>query len=82
VLLQVGQRASIIQGMSLGSMQFVMFCSYAIALFYGAHRIAAGAYTGGDVLNVMMCCLMGSFSVGMVRTCCVLYVGRMEHVGA
>lgn len=27
------------------STQFVMFCSYAVALLYGANRIAAGKYT-------------------------------------
>lgn len=38
--MRMGLRA----GISLGSMQFVMFCSYAAALFYGANRIAQGAY--------------------------------------
>lgn len=51
-------------------MQFIMFCSYALALFYGAIRVTQGKMTGGDVLNVMFAALMGSFSLGMVG-CCV-----------
>jgi hypothetical protein len=45
----------------------VVYVSYAVALVYGAHRVAAGAYTGGMVLNVIMATIMGGFSLGMVR---------------
>ena len=64
--LQMGKRQGLVSGTSLGGMQFVMFCSYAVALFYGAHRIAMGAYTGGDVVNVIIAALLGSFSLGLV----------------
>jgi hypothetical protein len=42
---QIGVRMGFTSGLSLGGMQFVMFCSYAVALLYGASRIAAGKYT-------------------------------------
>ena len=36
----------------------------ALALWYGARRVAAGAYTGGDVLNVLFAALFGGFALG------------------
>lgn len=65
-LVQVGEQQGIVTGTSLGGMQFIMFCSYAVALFYGAVRVSQGKMTGGDVVNVMFAALMGSFSLGMV----------------
>eukprot|EP00879_Flechtneria_rotunda_P003779 GHRR01004019.1.p1 GENE.GHRR01004019.1~~GHRR01004019.1.p1 ORF type:complete len:1293 (+),score=472.26 GHRR01004019.1:779-4657(+) len=62
---KVGNQQGIIGGVTLGGMQFVMFCSYAIALFYGAVRISQGYYTGGDVMSVMFAALMGAFSLGL-----------------
>lgn len=64
--LQVGKRQGLIAGMSLGGMQFIMFCSYALALYYGSVRVTQGKMTGGDVVNVMFAALLGSFSLGMV----------------
>jgi ATP-binding cassette subfamily B (MDR/TAP) protein 1 len=37
---QVGQKQGAAAGLALGGMQFVMFCSYAIALYYGAVRVS------------------------------------------
>jgi hypothetical protein len=62
----MGKRQGLVSGTSFGGMQFVMFCSYAVALFYGAHRVAVGAYSGGDVVNVIIAALLGSFSLGLV----------------
>ncbi len=42
------------------------FNSYALALWYGAQRVAAGAYSGGQVLAVLVASLLGSFSLGLV----------------
>jgi hypothetical protein len=67
--LQVGQVQGALGGLSVGFMQFVMFNSYALALWYGAQRVAAGAYSGGDVLQVLIASLLGSFSLGLVRPC-------------
>jgi hypothetical protein len=74
---QVSEKSNLVGGLSLGFMQFVMFCSYAVALFFGAYRIAAGAYTGGYVINVIFAALIGSFSVGMVS---VRSAGTYHHV--
>jgi len=42
------------------------FNSYALALWYGAQRVADGSYTGGQVLAVLIASLLGSFSLGLV----------------
>ena len=44
-------------------LQLIIFSSFAIALVYGAFRVAAGAYTGGTVLNVLMSVLLGGFAI-------------------
>ncbi|KAF8060513.1 ABCB6 [Scenedesmus sp. PABB004] len=62
---KVGNQVGLLGGLSLGAMQFVMFCSYAVALFYGSVRVTQGAMMGGDVINVMFAALLGSFSLGM-----------------
>jgi ATP-binding cassette subfamily B (MDR/TAP) protein 1 len=41
-----------------------MYCTYAVAFIYGADRVAAGKYTGGDVMNVLVAALLGGFSLG------------------
>ncbi|GIL71759.1 hypothetical protein Vretimale_808 [Volvox reticuliferus] len=53
-----------LSGVSFGSVQFVMYGTYAVGLFFGAYRVAAGAYTGGTVLQVLVATLMGGFSLG------------------
>ena len=65
--LQVGIKQGLVTGMSLGGLNFVLFGAYAVSLFYGANRVAAGAMTGGSVLAVMMAALVGSFSLGQVK---------------
>lgn len=59
-----GLRQGWLSGLSLGSVQFVMYGTYAAGLFFGAYRVAAGDYTGGKVLQVLVATLMGGFSLG------------------
>jgi ATP-binding cassette subfamily B (MDR/TAP) protein 1 len=37
---KVGEQQGATAGLALGGMQFVMFCSYAVALYYGAVRVS------------------------------------------
>ncbi len=67
-----------VKGFGLGAIQFTMYGTYAAGLFFGAYRVAAGAYTGGQVLQVLMATLMGGFSLGQVRWRKTL--GRTEKV--
>lgn len=38
----------------------VIFCSYALAVWFGGKMILEKGYTGGEVLNVIMAVLTGS----------------------
>lgn len=62
---KVGRVQGLLGGLTVGMMQFVMFNSYALALWYGAQRVADGSYTGGQVLAVLIASLLGSFSLGL-----------------
>ncbi|KAL8252897.1 hypothetical protein R6Q59_036590 [Mikania micrantha] len=56
-------------GLGLGSVVFVLFCSYALAVWYGAKMILERGYTGGDVLTVVLAVLTGSMSLGQASPC-------------
>ncbi|CAI9781044.1 unnamed protein product [Fraxinus pennsylvanica] len=56
-------------GLGLGSVMFIVFCSYALAIWFGAKMILEKGYTGGDVLNVIVAVLTGSMSLGQASPC-------------
>lgn len=64
---QVGIRQAFYTGLSLGLVHTIVYCTYAVAFYYGAWRVKVGAYTGGDVMNVLVAALLGGFSLGQVR---------------
>lgn len=47
-------------GLGVGVFMLVLFCSYALALWFGAKMVITKGYTGGDVLNILMAILLGS----------------------
>ena len=61
--MMAGIRQAWVMGLTFGGFQLIIYGSFAIALVYGAFRVAAGAYTGGDVLNVLIAVLLGGFAV-------------------
>ncbi|KAI3732543.1 hypothetical protein L1987_63749 [Smallanthus sonchifolius] len=56
-------------GLGLGSLICIMFCSYALAVWYGAKMILEKGYTGGDVLTIVFAVLTGSMSLGQASPC-------------
>ncbi|KAJ0691615.1 putative ABC-type xenobiotic transporter [Helianthus annuus] len=60
---------SLIAGFGLGAGVFIMFCSYALAVWFGAKMILERGYTGGDVLTVVFAVLTGSMSLGQASPC-------------
>ncbi|XP_073064615.1 LOW QUALITY PROTEIN: ABC transporter B family member 4 [Primulina eburnea] len=56
-------------GFGLGSVMFIIFCSYALAIWYGGKLILDKGYSGGDVLNVIIAVLTGSMSLGQASPC-------------
>ncbi|KAI3805867.1 hypothetical protein L1987_21754 [Smallanthus sonchifolius] len=59
----------LVTGLGLGSMMFIVFCSYALAVWYGAKMILDRGYTGGTVLTVIFAVLTGSMSLGQASPC-------------
>ncbi|PNT72639.1 hypothetical protein BRADI_2g47330v3 [Brachypodium distachyon] len=54
----------IVTGIGVGSIYFVVFCSYSLAFWYGAKLIISKGYTGGQVINVVFAILTGSMAIG------------------
>ncbi|KAM0053899.1 putative ABC-type xenobiotic transporter [Helianthus debilis subsp. tardiflorus] len=59
----------LVAGVGLGSMTFILFCSYALAVWFGAKMILERGYTGGHVLTVIFSVLTGSMSLGQTSPC-------------
>ncbi|KAI3440971.1 uncharacterized protein J3R85_003011 [Psidium guajava] len=56
-------------GLGLGTAMLILFCSYALAIWFGGKMILEKGYTGGEVLNVIMAVLAGSMSLGQASPC-------------
>ncbi|KAJ0110910.1 hypothetical protein Patl1_00782 [Pistacia atlantica] len=56
-------------GLGLGLIIALIYCSYALAVWYGGRLILNEGYTGGRVLNVIIAVLTGSMSIGQGSPC-------------
>jgi len=59
-----GKQQAVYTGIALGAVNGIMYCTYAVAFYYGAWRVSTGVYTGGQVLQVFVAALVGGFSLG------------------
>ncbi|XP_049364001.1 ABC transporter B family member 11-like [Solanum verrucosum] len=64
-----GVQEGLASGLGLGVFMFVLYTSYALGIWYGAKMILEHNYTGGDVMNVIMATLIGSFTLGYASPC-------------
>lgn len=64
-----GVHEGLATGLGLGSVMCIIFCSYALAIWFGAKMIAEKKNTGGEVLNVIVAVLTGSMSLGQASPC-------------
>ncbi|RDY12393.1 ABC transporter B family member 4, partial [Mucuna pruriens] len=53
-----------VAGMALGTVMLLVFCGYALAVWFGAKMIMEKGYNGGTVLNVIASLLTASVSLG------------------
>lgn len=60
----VATKQGILSGATLGSVMGIMYCAYALALWYGGKRVVAGDMNGGQVLTVLFSVLLGGLSLG------------------
>ncbi|CAO2818228.1 unnamed protein product [Amaranthus hypochondriacus] len=59
-----GVHEGVAAGLGLGALMMVVFCSYALAIWFGSKMILEKNYSGGAVLNVIIAVLVGSMSLG------------------
>lgn len=55
-----GVNEGLASGLGFGAVMSIIFCSYALAIWFGGKMILEKGYTGGDVLNVIVAVLTGS----------------------
>ncbi|XP_010271023.2 PREDICTED: ABC transporter B family member 4-like [Nelumbo nucifera] len=56
-------------GLGLGAVFFIIYCGYALAVWYGGKLILDKGYTGGRVVNVIVAVLSGALSLGQASPC-------------
>lgn len=56
---KLGINSSIAAGLGLGLALFVMFASYALAMWYGSILVANDGLSGGNVISVVFAVLTG-----------------------
>ncbi|XVF21986.1 hypothetical protein REPUB_Repub12eG0135800 [Reevesia pubescens] len=56
-------------GLGLGVVLLIVFCSYALAVWFGGRMILERGYNGGQVINVIAAVLIGSMSLGQASPC-------------
>ncbi|OVA16637.1 ABC transporter [Macleaya cordata] len=66
---KTGVQEGLVSGLGLGLVLFIMFCSYALAIWFGARMIIEKGYTGGDIINIIVAVLTGSMSLGQASPC-------------
>lgn len=49
----------------MGSLNLVIFSSYAAALYFGAWRVSRGDYTGGRIINAILAALIAGFQLAL-----------------
>nr|DAD32953.1 TPA_asm: hypothetical protein HUJ06_011804 [Nelumbo nucifera] len=64
-----GIHESLAAGIGFGVFMFIMFCSYALAIWYGGKLTLDKGYTGGDVIIVISAVLAGAISLGQTSPC-------------
>uniref|UniRef100_J3LCB2 MDR-like ABC transporter n=1 Tax=Oryza brachyantha TaxID=4533 RepID=J3LCB2_ORYBR len=71
--LKTSYRSAVHQGMAMGlgigSLLLIVFCSYGLAVWYGAKLIIEKGYTGGYIINVLMAIMSGAMALGQSSPC-------------
>jgi ATP-binding cassette subfamily B (MDR/TAP) protein 1 len=70
-LLKISYRSAVHQGtaggLGVGSLLLIVFCSYGLAVWYGARLIIEKGYTGGYIINVLMAIMTGAMLVSSLH---------------
>lgn len=52
-------------GLGIGLLLLIVFCSYTLAVWYGARLVIEKGYTGGYIINVIMAIMTGAMSLSL-----------------
>ncbi|KAL5718616.1 ABC-type xenobiotic transporter [Ranunculus cassubicifolius] len=64
-----GVHEGLVTGLGIGAVFLIIFCSYALAVWFGGKMVVEKNYSGGDILNIIFAVLMGSMSLGQASPC-------------
>ncbi|VAH62845.1 unnamed protein product [Triticum turgidum subsp. durum] len=56
-------------GFGMGSVFFIFFSSYGLAIWYGGKLILTKGYTGGEVISILFAIMTGAMSLGNATPC-------------
>uniref|UniRef100_A0A0D9V4J0 MDR-like ABC transporter n=1 Tax=Leersia perrieri TaxID=77586 RepID=A0A0D9V4J0_9ORYZ len=62
-------------GFGMGSVFFIFFSSYGLAIWYGGKLVLNKGYTGGDVINILFAVMTGAMSLGNATPCMAAFSG-------
>ncbi|KAF9942226.1 Multidrug resistance protein 1 [Mortierella alpina] len=61
-----GKKKAIATGLGIGMFMLILFSTYALAFWFGAHEVHKGNMKSGQVLNVFMGMIIGAFALGNI----------------
>ncbi|CAO1947832.1 unnamed protein product [Urochloa humidicola] len=59
----------ITNGFGMGSIFFIFFSSYGLAIWYGSKLILSRSYSGGDIINILFAIMTAAMSLGNATPC-------------
>ncbi|KAL6840495.1 hypothetical protein ACP4OV_030305 [Aristida adscensionis] len=59
----------LVNGFGMGSVFFIFYSSYGLAIWYGSKLILSKGYSGGDVINILFAVMTGAMSLGNATPC-------------
>ncbi|KAF9210452.1 Multidrug resistance protein 1 [Podila verticillata] len=61
-----GKRRAQATALGIGCFMLILFCTYALAFWFGSHQVYKGNMTSSEILNVFMGMIMGAFALGNI----------------
>ncbi|KAG0215334.1 Multidrug resistance protein 1 [Mortierella sp. GBA30] len=61
-----GKKKAVATGIGMGTFMLILFCTYGLAFWFGAHEVHKGNMESGQVLNVFMGMIIGAFALGNI----------------
>ncbi|XP_048528057.1 ABC transporter B family member 11-like [Triticum urartu] len=68
-------REGAVVGLGLGPVTGTLFCTYGLAVWYGAKLIVDGGYNGGIIINVMLAVFSGALSLSLATSSITAFAG-------